>query len=90
LFSKTALVSFVWDEEAQRFVVDRSRSNITAEEVEDRFGSWDEEKFIRYNFQKLLRLAKRTNSGQREWYEHTINGILGASERSDLLNALNE
>lgn len=88
LFSKKGKVYFVWDELADRFIVDAWRSDFSEEELENNFGGSNENEFIRYNFQRLVKLARRANPEQREWFNRVVSKLPEGTEKTSLQQAL--
>ena len=90
LFSKHPQVYFEWDEDANKFIVDNSRSDIPEEELDSTFGSAEEERFIKYNFRELLVLARGASAEQQKWFKRLIDKIPNGAQRTALIQAVNQ
>lgn len=88
LFSRKARVTFVWNDEAGKFVFDESQSDVSANEFDDYFGVEDDEKFIRYNFKWLLKVAGDGGDEGRAWFKRVLDKTEDDSLKAMLQRAL--
>ena len=87
LFSKSVRVVFVWDQAAQAFTL-APMSDISMAELNSRFGSERPSEFIRYNFDRLLKLVSGVTPEQRKWFDRVVNEMPDSREKSALVRAL--
>jgi len=69
LFTKGQKAFFVWDGGKEQFVLDKTRSDITETEISSVYNmeGLSREKFIEFNFNELLEIAKTGGLDQKEW-----------------------
>jgi len=88
LFSKWVRANFLWDDDQNKFVWDRSTSNVSEEELDTTFDSWDEERFVGYNIRWFVRFARTANAEQRSWFESLIDKMPEGTQKAALTQAL--
>lgn len=76
LFAKGRKAFYVWDKERGRFILDKSRSEITEDELRGVYHAQalSDEKFIEYNFSELSEIAARGNAEQKNWLRRFLTG----------------
>jgi hypothetical protein len=89
LLSKKATVRFVWSDAAKKFLFD-DVSEISQEELKDKFGGWDDQKFIEYNFDRFVKIARTGNEEQKEWLKRVLGAIKDPRQRGIFQQALQQ
>lgn len=89
LFSKRVRACFVWNEIQCKFILDESKSDVSEEELDTTFGSWNEQRFVKYNLRLFPGLAQAANSEQRSWLRSLIDTMPEGTEKSALIKSLN-
>ena len=90
LFAKGQKAYYVWDDRAQRFLMDGSRSEVTEEElsgvynVERLIG----EKLIEHNFAELSRIARSGDAEQKMWLRNFLAAVKDSPQKLALRQAL--
>lgn len=90
LFSKKAKVRFVWSDAAKKFLFDDVVSEISQEEFKDKFGGWDDQKFIEYNLDRFVKIARTGNEEQKEWLKRVLGEIKDPRQQGTLQQALQQ
>lgn len=90
LFSKLQKASYVWTPKASDFVLDKSNSELSEEEIEAvyNFDSLGGEDFVEYNFKELLNLADTGSIEQKGWLRRFLSELPSSSKKKVLNKAL--
>jgi hypothetical protein len=89
LFAKGQKAYFVWDEGKQRFVLDKTRSEVTEEELGGVYSNerLSGEKLIEHNFAELLKIAKTGDAEQKRWLRTFLNEVKDGPQKLALQQA---
>jgi hypothetical protein len=87
LFAKGQKAYYVWDENKQRFILDKSRSDVTEEELSGLY-RLNNEKLIEYNFAELSKIAKSGNPEQKRWLRDFLKSVRDSPQKINLQQAL--
>ncbi|HKS41332.1 MAG TPA: hypothetical protein VJX74_12035 [Blastocatellia bacterium] len=92
LFAKGQKAYFVWDDGKQRFILDKSRSEVTEEELGSVYNNerLSGEKLIEHNFAELSKIAKFGDSEQKRWLRIFLNSLKDSPQKLALQQALKE
>jgi hypothetical protein len=92
LFAKGQQAYYVWDDNKQRFILDKSRSEVTEEELSSLYN--DErlsgEKLIEHNFAELSKIASAGDREQKRWLRIFLNSVKDSPQKLALQQALKE
>ena len=90
LFSKKQKARFVWKSSLQRFIIDKSNSELTEKELDGTYTTHDDpdcatnEEFLSYNYTELAQLAISGNGNQKNWIKKFLDSCKNTSEKRRL------
>lgn len=92
LFAKGQKAYYVWDDRKQLFILDKSRSEVTEEELSSVYNSeiFSGEKLIEHNFAELSQIAKSGDQEQKRWLRKFLTAIKDSPQKLALQQALKE
>ncbi len=92
LFAKGQKAYYVWDDGKQHFVLDKSRSEVTEEELNSVYSNerLSGEKMIEHNFAELSKIAKAGDPEQKRWLRVFLNSVKDGPQKLALQQALKE
>ncbi|HEY9405306.1 MAG TPA: hypothetical protein VIQ24_21825 [Pyrinomonadaceae bacterium] len=92
LFSKTQTATYVWNSQAHKFVLAKSKSELSDDEIDAvyNFDSLDEDEFLEYNFEELKTLASRGNAEQKEWLNLYLSDLPDSKRKRTLGKTLTQ
>lgn len=92
LFAKGQKAYYVWDENKQRFILDKSRSDVTDEELSSVYNNerLNSEKLIEYNFAELSKIAKSGDPEQKRWLRDFLKSVKDSPQKITLQQALQQ
>jgi hypothetical protein len=92
LFAKGQKAYFVWDAEEGRFILDKSRSDITEKEINNVYqvAGPAPEMFVEYNFNELLEMAQVGGMEQKDWLRKTLRDLPDNLRKSVLQRAVQQ
>jgi hypothetical protein len=92
LFAKGQKAYYVWDENKRQFVLDKSRSDVTEEELSSVYNNerLNGEKLIEYNFAELSKIAKSGDPAQKRWLRDFLKGVKDGPQKINLQQALQQ
>jgi len=92
LFSKEQVGYFVFDSETGRFALDKSRSQISEDEIQKvhNYDSLDDEHFIQYNYEELLGIANNGTERQKSWLSKFLDKVADTPQKLSLQQALQQ
>lgn len=90
LFAKGQKAYFVWNAEKKRFALDRSRSEITDQELNAVYSAslLSAENFIEYNFNELLETAKGADRTRKDWLTKFLASLPDSARKTALQQAI--
>ncbi|MGA9768997.1 MAG: hypothetical protein WBV94_08150, partial [Blastocatellia bacterium] len=92
LFAKGQKAYYVWDDDKQHFILDRSRSEVTEEELSSVYNNerLSSENLIEHNFAELSKIARAGDQEQKRWLRTFLNGVKNSPQKLALEQALKE
>jgi hypothetical protein len=86
LFAKGQKAYYVWDEGRRRFTLDKSRSDVTEEELGSVYNSekLNGEKLIEHNFAELSKIAKSGDPEQKRWLRDFLKTVKDSPRKAAL------
>ncbi len=92
LFAKGQKAYYIWDDNKQRFILDKSRSEVTEEELSSVYNNerLSGEKLIEHNFAELSKIAKLGDPEQKRWLRVFLNSLKDSPQKLALQQALKE
>lgn len=92
LFAKGQKAYYVWDDRTQRFILDKSRSEVTEQELSSAYNGERliGEKLIEYNFAELSRIAKSGDPEQKRWLRNFLTAVKDGPQKLALRQALKD
>jgi hypothetical protein len=92
LFAKGQKAYYVWDDGRQRFILDKSRSEVTEEELVSVYNNerLSGEKLIENNFAELSKIAKTGDPEQKRWLRIFLNSLKDSPQKLALQQAFKE
>ena len=92
LFAKGQKALYVWDREKDRFILDKSRSDITESEISSVYHTEElsPEKFIEHNFNELSAIAKSGDAEQKDWLKKFLASIKDGPLKAALQQSFQE
>jgi hypothetical protein len=90
LFAKGQKAVYVWDKEKERFILDKTRSDVTESEMRSVYHTEElsPEKFIEYNFKELSDIAKSGNAAQKDWLRKFLVNVKDGPRKTALQRSL--
>lgn len=90
LFSKVQSATYVRAPRAAEFVLDKSVSELSEQELEDVYNidSLSDENFLEYNFRELVNLAREGSARQKEWLRRFLPDLPEGGRKKALGAAL--
>ncbi len=90
LFSRSQKANFVWDSAQEKFILDKSRSDVTELEIDTVYNNegLTYEKFVEYNFDDLLEIARGKDVKKKEWLKQFLRELKESRFKTALQQAL--
>jgi curved DNA-binding protein CbpA len=92
LFAKGQKAYYVWDDGKQRFILHKSRSEVTEEELSGVYNNerLSGEKLIEHNFAELSKIAKLGDPEQKRWLRVFLTSLKDSPQKLALQQAFKE
>jgi len=90
LFSRSQKANFVWDSAQEKFILDKSRSDVTETEINTVYNNegLTHEKFVEYNFDDLLEIARGKDVKKKQWLKQFLMELKESRFKTALQQAL--
>ncbi|MCI0486700.1 MAG: hypothetical protein L0229_08880 [Blastocatellia bacterium] len=92
LFTKAQKAYFVWSAEEERFILDKSQSDITKKELGSVYHieEFSDEEFVEYNFSELSEIARSGDAERRDWLRQFLTRVQDSPRKTVLQQALQQ
>jgi hypothetical protein len=90
LLTKAHKAYYGWNDDKRRFVLDTSRSDVTEREIESVYNieGFSNDKFVEFNFDQILNLAKGGDLYRKDWLRKFLPAIQDSPRKTALQKIL--